>query len=168
MNRTPDDEVVRWYSVPMMWLVVGIPLASVLGGVAMIFLAINNDDGLVDDDYYKDGMEINRVLDRDRKAYELELRAQYQLRPGSIEVRIFNAPDVEMTSVPALKLLNATRQGLDQVVQLHKNFGGNYTGPMEPLQAGRWYITLGTANWRLTGSLQVPGSNAGMLVPVGN
>jgi hypothetical protein len=168
MNRMRGSEVIPWYSVPMMWLVVGIPAASVLGGVAMIILAINNDDGLVDDDYYKDGMEINRILDRDRRAFELGLRAQYQLSPGSIEVRIFNAPEVEMTNMPELKLLNATRQGLDQVVQLHKDFGDNDTGPLEPLPAGRWYITLGTANWRLTGSLQIPGSNAGMLVPVGN
>ena len=64
-----------WYRFPLVWMLVAIPFSAVIMGVVMIWLAVDTDDGLVADDYYKLGMEINRVIKRDQKASELGLSA---------------------------------------------------------------------------------------------
>ena len=128
----------------------------------MLSLALNNDDGLVVDDYYKRGMEINRVLDRDRYAHELGVRAQYQLQPGSVEIRLLGIPAPSLPSSLQVELLNATRQGLDRRFLVKHLTDGLYSGDLEDLPPGRWYITLGTNEWRLTGFLQLPREGGGI------
>ncbi len=47
---------VPWYRYKLVWMIIAIPAASVIAGINMIYLAVNTDDGLVVDDYYKEGM----------------------------------------------------------------------------------------------------------------
>ena len=58
----------RWHRVPFVWLLIAIPLTAVIVGFVGLALAIRSDDGMVEDDYYKQGMTINRMLDRDKAA----------------------------------------------------------------------------------------------------
>ncbi|MEM7611529.1 MAG: hypothetical protein AAF270_07620 [Pseudomonadota bacterium] len=44
MNRQQPDTVVPWYQVKMVWLVLAIPTATVVGCMFTIFLAITNPD----------------------------------------------------------------------------------------------------------------------------
>lgn len=161
---SPAPAARKWYQVPMMWLVLGIPLASVFGGVVMLTLAVNNDDGLVVDDYYKDGMEINRVLDRDRKAAELGLKAQFSMADRQLQVRLFSNGQMEYPESLEFSMLNATRQGLDRTVIVREQSPGIYSAPFDAAVDGRWYLTLGTTDWRISGSMVTPGDNAGMLL----
>jgi hypothetical protein len=54
---------------------ISIPFSAVIMGVVMIWLAVDTDDGLVADDYYKQGLAINDVITLDKKASELNLSA---------------------------------------------------------------------------------------------
>ena len=65
-----------WYKYKLVWMIIAIPAASVIAGINMIYLAVNTDDGLVVDDYYKEGMAINQSLQRDKTAAELGLTAR--------------------------------------------------------------------------------------------
>ncbi len=58
----------KWYRLPIMWLVIAIPLAAVIVGSILLTISIQTFDGLVEDDYYKKGKEIDRVLKRDMAA----------------------------------------------------------------------------------------------------
>ena len=49
----------RWYREPIMWLVIAFPLTAVIVGFVSLALAIRSDDGMVEDDYYKQGMTIH-------------------------------------------------------------------------------------------------------------
>ena len=55
----------------------------------MLWLAITSYDGLVTDDYYKQGLAINKTLRRDDRASELRYRARVQLSEDSSRVRVF-------------------------------------------------------------------------------
>ena len=57
-----------WYREPFVWLLIAIPLTAVIVGFVGLALAIRSDDGMVEDDYYRQGMAINRMLDRDKAA----------------------------------------------------------------------------------------------------
>lgn len=44
------------------WLLAIPPAAAVIGGIAVLYLAITTNDGLVADDYYRRGVTINQSL----------------------------------------------------------------------------------------------------------
>lgn len=61
-KRTDPTTTRPWWREPMMWLVVGGPLAVIAAGAATITLAIQRPDPLVAEDYYRQGIEINKTL----------------------------------------------------------------------------------------------------------
>ncbi len=155
-----------WYREPYVWLVVCIPLSAVVVGMVMLWLSIASYDGLVADDYYKRGLEINRVLDRDRTASRLGLVADLHADPGATRV-LLTARDAGFVMPPSLtlELSYATRAGLDRRVVLAQRAPGEFEGPALPLAKGRWYVEVSAADWRLTGALASPGSGRLSLGP---
>lgn len=142
----------------MVWMLIAIPLASVIMGVVMVTLAFNNNDGLVVDDYYKQGMEINRTLERDSRASELELAAEIEFEPGDNRVSLFltGAPGFEAPAEISLGFYHATRKGEDKVLSLRRDARGVYSAPMPVLSKGRWYVSAETSEWRLTRAVNFP------------
>ncbi len=148
---------------PYVWLLVLFPALSVVGGVVMLVLAVATFDGLVVDDYYHQGKVINRVLDRDRAAAARALRAQIAFTDQALEARLDG--DSAMPERLALMLIYATRAGLDREVVMVRTGDGRYRAPLTPLRAGRWHLQLQAADWRLTGSIRVPGTATVQLTP---
>lgn len=149
---------IKWYRQPLVWMLIAIPLSAVLGGISMIYLAITTDDGLVNDDYYRYGKQINLVLERDIEARRLGLHAQLDFNPqtGTVAVHL----DGDKTALPAnitLSLLHATRANHDQHIKLVLTPNQNYHGLIEQLIPGKWYVQLHTQQWRLSSKLQYPG-----------
>ena len=52
-----------WYKEPWPWVLIAIPFSAVIMGVVLITLALESEDGLVVDDYYWKGKQINQVLE---------------------------------------------------------------------------------------------------------
>lgn len=155
-----------WKREPMVWMLIAIPLSAVIMGVVMITLAIQSWSGLVVDDYYKKGKQINRVLARDKFAYELGLAAGLKVvADGSIEIRF----DPEVQFIPGdsidLELIHATIPGRDQKLKLRKGDTHLLSGKINLSGKGRWNLYLQTKDWRLTGSLQYPQQTAAELLP---
>ncbi len=132
-------------------MVIAIPLTAVILGVAMISIAVATWDGLVVDDYYKQGKEINRVLIRDRFATENGLSAAltYSNDDGRVTLSVDSEQPVEQVPVITLMFLHPTRGGLDRSVELARGPDGRYHGVMPALVEGDWHIQIGTDKWRL-------------------
>ena len=54
-----------WYREPWPWILAAGPVAVILAGIVTVWLAIKSNDGLVADDYYKQGLEVNQVIQRE-------------------------------------------------------------------------------------------------------
>jgi hypothetical protein len=160
-TRTP------WYRVPFVWLLIALPLAAVAGSFATLWLAIRSDDGLVEDDYYRRGKEINRVLARDRAAAGLGLagKVEFDATRRLLVVRLDAREDMVLPPQVELKMLHATRAGFDRVLLLPRHGGTIYDAPLPELAAGRWNLQLAAQDWRLTGTLSVPGEERVRLMP---
>jgi hypothetical protein len=166
MMNVSRSESRDWKREPLVWMIIAIPLSAVIMGVVMITLAIQSSSGLVVDDYYKKGKQINRVLARDKFAYELGLAAGFKIEAdGSIEIRF--APEVQI--IPGdkivLELIHATMPGLDQKLIMQKLETHLLTGEISLPGKGRWNLYLQTADWRLTGSLRYPQQTTADLLP---
>ncbi len=150
----------RWYREPFVWMLIAIPLTAVIVGFVSLALAIRSDDGMVEDDYYRRGKEINRVLARDQAAVSHGLESRVELDDAHHEllVRLTASHIVTLPDNIELKFLHATRAGLDRSLILPRHADGTYRAPLPELALGHWNVQLAAQDWRLVGSLFVPGA----------
>jgi hypothetical protein len=170
MTTLQREDDAPWYRQFWPWFLIALPLASVLGGLATVVIALNSRDGLVVDDYYKEGLAINRVLARDRRAAELGLTAAVNLdsASGEVSARVVSRVLEELPPERLrLSLQHPTRAHMDQSLELHWVPDGAYAGTLAPLAEGNWYLLLEpvAGDWRLTGRLSIPGDDRVRLVP---
>ena len=156
MTRVNTETIGRarthWYREPWPWILIGLPLSAVIAGIATLIIAIENQDGLVAEDYYKQGLAINRVLAREKRASDLSLSAQMMVSGERIRIRLDGAgafPDGIK-----LRFVHPTRAGEDREVDLNSIAAGWYEGILPPLSNGHWRLQIEDAQstWRLTGT----------------
>jgi hypothetical protein len=148
------------------WTIILIPAAAVVMGAIIIYLAVSSDDGLVVDDYYRRGKEINRVLARDRAAAQHRLEARFEIDAVNHRVvLLLQARDYVLPPQLKLSFLHPARAGLDRQVLLEHLAAGRYVGDTGELMRGRWYVQLEADDWRLSGSMTVPQSAPVVLRP---
>ena len=140
------------------------PAASVIAGVAMLWLAIHSNDGLVTDDYYRRGLAINQDLSRDQRAAELGLKAEVSLGDGGsrIRVRLESATNAVLPAALQVRLAHRTRAGSDQGATLLSMANGRYEGDLAPPGAGLWRLSIEdpARSWRLVGAWKLPNQDA--------
>jgi hypothetical protein len=51
-----------WWRYPLVWLVIGLPAAVVMASLASAWIAVHTTDTVVEENYYRKGIEINRTL----------------------------------------------------------------------------------------------------------
>ncbi|OGI43464.1 MAG: hypothetical protein A2150_03395 [Candidatus Muproteobacteria bacterium RBG_16_64_11] len=156
-----------WYREPLVWMVILIPLTAVAMGVLILVLAIRSDDGLVVDDYYRQGKQINRVLARDRAAAARGLagEVEFDSARGELRVRLAAGERPAPPENVEFQLLHATRAGFDKVMVLARAADGAYRAPLPALAPGRWNLQLSAQDWRLVGSLNVPAERRAAVLP---
>lgn len=154
MNESNQMIDQPWFRNPMVWMVIALPATAVIAGIITIIIAANTEDGLVVDDYYKQGLAINEVINHDRKAAELGMSAFVDINAQSGEIMVSLSAD--KTFNPPLeinfKLIHRTRSGEDQVTTLMRSGDStDYRGFLKPpVIQGRWTIHLQADNdWRL-------------------
>jgi hypothetical protein len=157
----------RWYREPFVWLLIAIPLTAVIVGFVGLALAIRSDDGMVEDDYYKQGMTINRMLDRDKAAAAENLTATVELDAAQHEllIRMTARQAMALPDNIQIKLMHATRAGFDHSLVLPRHADGTYRAPLPEFVPGHWDVQLTAQDWRLTGSLFMPGDNRLVMRP---
>lgn len=137
-----------WYREPWPWLLMAAPAAAVIGGAITLWLALASADGLVADDYYKQGLAINRELRRERTAAERGIAAVVEAREGALRVALSGRAEPEALFV---QLVHATRAGHDERLRLPRVAPGLYQGELPSLAAGRWRVVIEDprGEWRL-------------------
>lgn len=146
------QEKNKWYQQPMVWLVIAIPLSAVIVGAIQLTLSITTFDGLVEDDYYKKGKEINQLLVRDEFALNNGISAQVSIddQTGIIVVELGNTGDYAFPKQMGLSLLHPTQSKQDVKLLLSQGPDGRYYAELlHPLKDGRWYFKVSEPNWRL-------------------
>ncbi|MGD8483296.1 MAG: FixH family protein [Thioalkalispiraceae bacterium] len=146
-----------WYRQFWPWFLIAFPATAVIAGIATIIIAVKTDDGLVEDDYYKAGLAINRTLQRRQVASQLGLKANahWEQPTGILTLSL----DGKLTAMPArldMTLLHPTRAHLDKKIKLYAvPDKSSYTGRMELIESGNWHVILEPENnnWRLSGRI---------------
>ena len=129
------------------------PAAVIVAGLVTAVLAYRTEDGLVADDYYKQGLAINRVLKRDERTRELNLSAVASFAGDRVRVVLRHAgaaPPRELR----LRLIHPTRGGRDRSVSLTSTAPGVYDGTAAGIYGETRRLVLEDvgSTWRLIGN----------------
>jgi hypothetical protein len=155
-----------WYREPWPWIIMAAPATAVVAGIITLVIAIESFDGLVAEDYYKQGLAVNKQLARIHKAKELGVQGGIEIEShagGAVRIDLRGRPGVKTDLV--LMLSHPTRAGLDQRIQLQSAGNEVYVGRIGPLPPGRWHVSVESAaeQWQIRGELQAPQERRGEL-----
>ena len=157
-----------WYRQLCPWFIIAFPESSVAAGTAMVFIAFNNADTLVRDDYYRDGLAINEELARDRRARELGLSASVRFDSTTGEVVVDLANDTGDVEAMQLLLLHPVDEARDRVLDVKRVVPGRYRSDLDTMPRDRFYVRLqpaGDSPWRLNGEVDFGISPTVLLSP---
>jgi len=142
-----------WYKQHWPWILMAGPAVVIVAGIVTLWLAVVSNDGLVADDYYKQGLTVNQRLQRDQTAASLGLRAD--LMQSDLSVRLLVSSDIPLAlpDVITVRLSHPTRAGFDQLVALKSEGGNFYGGKLAEAIDGRWLVAIEdpAGQWRLHG-----------------
>jgi len=62
MQDSPTSQSNAWWRYPYVWLVISGPAIVVVASFITLYLAVVGRDPVVDEDYYRKGIEINKTL----------------------------------------------------------------------------------------------------------
>lgn len=157
-----------WYKYPFVWFAISIPLAAVIAGIGMIWLAVTTDDGLVADDYYKQGLAINKSLEREHLASKLGISADFEYDSALNRVLLsFDKGKLPKYPVDlSFRLQHAARSDSDVQLDLMHGQNDQYIGYIKgQLPPGVWHVELATQEWRIGARINLSSQKKIQLLP---
>jgi uncharacterized protein len=166
--KTPSTVLKPWYRETWPWLLMSGPAIVVVAGIYTAYLAVRTHDGLVVDDYYKQGLAVNKDLSRDTAARAAGYSAQGTIDAATGRVMLTLQRTPANINNITLTLSRATASGRDQRILLQRNLQHShqhegasiFIGALkanDPLESGKWYVTLDdpSRRWRLLTSIRI-------------
>ena len=131
-----------WYKERSFWILMSGPMIVVIAGFITFGLIVHGQDDMVNDDYYKQGKDINLELSRDQAAQSMGISAQVMFSDDMRSVRVIDTSSQPLSGTLELLLLHPTRQQGDQQIALQRVGDKLYQGTLKPDRIGHWYVRL--------------------------
>ncbi len=77
-----EKDTKSWWQYGYVWLIIAGPLLVVIAGFITLYLAISQPDPVIDEDYYRKGIEINKTLNAKRDSLAPALQARNHAATG--------------------------------------------------------------------------------------
>jgi len=153
VNTRPftDADTLPWYRQFWPWFLILLPGSVVIASLTTLYIASTGADDLVADEYYKEGLAINRQLEELQRAAELELKPVLEFEGVSVRVGLNPPGDPQMLELEMSHPLEADR---DFSTRLSRIARGQYAGRLQNAVASRWHWSLQpteAGDWRLAG-----------------
>lgn len=152
-KRLPREDDEPWYRQFWPWFLILLPATVVVAGITTVVIANRGADDLVVDDYYKEGLAINRRLEKKERAEALGIGATLEISGMDILVRTTGPIESHQLQLLLSHPLESDR---DFRVMLVQSLPGEYRGRLQASIAPHWHWALvnddGQA-WRLDGSI---------------
>lgn len=73
-----------WWKNGHVWLILSGPLLVIIASIITVYLAISRPDPVLDEDYYRKGLDINKSLGEDAQALVPAIQARNHAQTGVI------------------------------------------------------------------------------------
>lgn len=154
-----------WYRQFWPWFIIALPFTAVVASIATLIIAARDPDGLVVDDYYKQGLAINQTLERDRQAQALGLSGLVRVDGARLVMTLSGLPANADGQDFELRLIHPTRPHLDRSIALARDGVNQWSAVLDSIAPGRWHVQLESprGNWRIAGRLALPEQQQALL-----
>ena len=95
MNSNAPEKNLPWWKFGHVWLVLAGPALVVVASCVTFYIAATRVDPVVSEDYYRQGIEINKTLDKDASAASLAPALQARNHAATGVVVPANKPDAK-------------------------------------------------------------------------
>jgi len=166
MENTAMSSVSGWRNAtPVMWAMIGIPLATIVASAVTIFLAVDGAEPKLPPQYVSEGKALEADLALGEAARLAGIRAALTIEPaGRIEVNLVSSKG-DLPQSLRLRMTHATLPALDRDLVLRSETPGRYRAQTEPVSAGTWLLQLDAdSQWRLRARIRAPAAQ----VAIGN
>ncbi len=167
IDRPANDASRPWYREPWPWLLAAGPAIVVVAGIYTAWLAIESNDGLVTEDYYRKGLAANQTITRTELATRLGMVAGIRIAEDRMSIRLMTSdPAFSMPPTLAVTISHPTRAGLDQSLVM-AGAAGIYSHAVRLPASGHWLVAIEDERktWRLLGNVILP-ANGEVLIGV--
>jgi hypothetical protein len=171
MNDSLTEPV--WYRQFWPWFLIVLPGSVVVASFITLYIAIVNAPSMVNDNYYKEGLAINRSLHEDKLARQMNLSAEVMFNASNKQITLTLTGDqVPAEPVIILSFIDPVNSKADFNLPLQRTADGSYQQTLLKLDIKRWYLQLSpTANdanqrWRIRGEIDLNNSLASTLTSV--
>ena len=149
---------------PMVWLMVGFPLAAVVAGITTVIIAVRaGGSDAIPDDVRRTAQIQTTELGPDERAAERGLSAVFSVQEDAVDVLVATG-DFDRTKPLTLSLQHPVEAAQDIALELQPNDRGGWSGAHTLDVAHAWRVQLSDASgeWRLLGRL--PAGQRGVLL----
>jgi uncharacterized protein len=152
----PDDS--RGRANPVVWIMIGVPLAAVCASMLTLFLAARGSEPPLPAQYSWEGKALEQDFARADRAGALGAAAEMAFDTGRVRVGLeFSAAPEALPGTLELRLVHGTLPALDRALTLTRDAGsGDYWADLSSLPRGHWHVELAGADWRLRGRFEAP------------
>ncbi|WP_126446093.1 FixH family protein [Sulfuricystis multivorans] len=161
MNAPTRQPTVKpWYREPWPWFLMSGPIIVIIAAFVSAWIAIRSNDGLVSEDYYKQGLAAGETLAKSKLAETLGITVAMRLEGDRVRVRLGSRDASVSPTALYLTLSHPTRAGIDQHAIL-KPLGAEYVGELNLPASGHWLLIIEdeAKTWRVMGGVMLPASN---------
>ena len=139
--------MLPWYRQFWPWFLILLPGTAVVASLYTLMIANQYADDLVVDDYYEEGLAINRQLQRQNQARVLELKATFTSQDRQLDIQLEGA--IEASQLRLL-LSHAMESDQDFAVPVQQVSLGHYRVLLPQVLKGRWHWTVdeGVSSYR--------------------
>jgi hypothetical protein len=154
------DTPKSWYKQFWPWFLIALPLTAVIGSMITINIAFTDADGLVKDDYYKEGLAMNRDIARKQNAENLGIEAQGNIDVSNETVSfLLNDAAIGNVNELSLSMIHPTRADNDMIIALNESTPKTFTGKLsQKINPGYWWVRITPPSnaWYIEGRIRLP------------
>lgn len=158
-----SDTLQPWYKQFWPWFLIILPMCAVVASFATLFIAIDNSDSLVAQEYYKDGKAIN--MDLAKETYAKQIGMNFLLSVNKKQLQITQEGGPEYLAGLSVKFYHPTIEEKDFSLLATADANKIYRINLENDIAGTWEVRLESydSKWRIHRKLKLINNQQYML-----
>lgn len=172
MNKNVVKSSNLWYKEPWPWVIIIMMIFIVVSLLILFWVSLNISNDLVSDNYYQEGKNIFKQLDKENKAKELNISAKLFIQDNMQEVKLIMQGNYNKNSKLKLQFIHPLSKNKDMQILLtqhHVDKNIFYIGKLSNrlLVLNHWYISLYDTNnnWVIRGKWIISQGNVVLLHP---
>jgi hypothetical protein len=158
-NTSTNESIPVWYKQFWPWFLIILPGTVVIASICTVILAFMRADTLVNDNYYKEGLAINKTFSDIHAAQRMNIEGVLIIQNNAVQLSLASEKPLADDTL-LLTFNHPFNKELDATITLSKEGHQKFTGTIPNLEAGKWYVTLQSSNtkssWRISSTQFLP------------